>query len=152
MPNTSTAGRSWKGNPPPSNLLCLLTHTHKHTHTCTHSHTHSKKESIVFQTFRFHLEKSLRLKIWFSDFLPLSFFWFNGSLPLELHKKDKQIREREDFTLFLCRPPKSVKLWTGLSHCVSKRAPKSPLLSFSIIIIFNGFQLNSFQKPFQNHI
>lgn len=89
MPNTSTAGHSLKGNPPLTNPPCTLTNTR------IHSKKRKKKESIVFRTFRFCLEKPLRLKIsffWFSSFPFL--FWFNGSPSLQLHKKDRQVRKR----------------------------------------------------------
>lgn len=134
MPNTSTAGHCLKGNPPPSNP------------PCTHTQRGGEGGSIVFRTFLdFIWKHDSGRKCSFSDSLLLFCFWFNGSPSLGLHKKIQASSEKSG-TLPL-RPLKSVKLRTGLWHCVHTTAPLNlprfplVLLSFSTVsnwIIFKG--------------
>lgn len=111
MPNTSTAGHSLKGNPPPTNPLPH--HIRSHTYAAKR-----KKGTIVFRTFRFHLEKPLRL------------------------------RERGLHTLPPSSSGVSKIMDRALTLCSHNVALKSLLVSFSIIIIFNRFPIELFSMAF----
>lgn len=98
MPNTSTAGHSWKGNPPPTNLPCMFTHIAKR----------GEKRGLhcVSELFRFHLEKTAQAEnfvFWFSSspLLPL-FFLSARSIdptPSDYTKRTSKLKSG-DLTLF----------------------------------------------------
>lgn len=133
MPNTSTAGHSLKGNPPPTNP--------PPSHTLTHIHNKERKKRspLCFGPLDFIWKNHSGWKFCFSDFLPRPFyFWFNSSPSLQCQRK-RQASSSSEVSKIMDRAP------TLCSHNV---ALKSLLVSFSIIIIINGFPTELFSMAF----